>query len=492
MTALSSAAALKVLFAASEIAPFAKTGGLGDVAGSLPPALARLGLEVLLVMPLHRQVDRQAHGLTNSGLTLRVPAGGRPYPATVWEGRLPGCRVFFLENQELFDRPALYGLPGGDFNDNPLRFVWFCRGVIELARALDFRARVVHAHDWQTALLPAMLSTGAWDPGPLAGAVTVLTIHNLAYQGIYPRPAFGLTGLPAWLDSPRGSEFWGNTSLLKAGLVTARALTTVSPTYAQEIQTPDGGHGLEGVLLERRTDLHGILNGADYGQWSPEADPLLPAVFSAGDLAGKQACRRALLETLGLEPAGPQTTVLGSVGRLAYQKGVDLLPAALPRLLLDDVRVCLLGSGEAQYEEPLKRLAAAYPWRLGLKLTFSEDLAHLITAGCHALMMPSRYEPCGLNQIYALRYGTAPVVRATGGLKDTVLPFDPLTGQGTGFVFDHFSPGELTCALREALWTRARPGLWDRLMQNAMAQDFSWQRSAQAYASLYASLLETG
>jgi starch synthase len=293
MTALSSAAALKVLFAASEIAPFAKTGGLGDVAGSLPPALARLGLEVRLVMPLHRQVDRRAHKLADSGLRLSLPAGPRNYEAAVWQGSLPGCTVYFLENQELFDRPGLYGPPGGDFVDNPLRFVWFCRGVIELARALDYPAQVVHAHDWQTALLPAMLATGAWSPGPLTGAASVLTIHNLAYQGIYPRGAFGLTGLPAWLDSPQGCEFWGNTSLLKAGLVTARALTTVSPTYAQEIQTPEGGHGLEGVLAQRRHDLHGILNGVDYQEWSPQSDPYLPAAYGAADLRGKEQDRKS-------------------------------------------------------------------------------------------------------------------------------------------------------------------------------------------------------
>jgi starch synthase len=316
----------------------------------------------------------------------------------------------------------------------------------------------------------------------------VLTIHNLAYQGIYPRDTFKLTGLPAWLDSPQGSEFWGNTSLLKAGLVTARALTTVSPTYAREIQTPEGGHGLEGVLRQRRADLHGIINGADYQAWSPEADPHLPHGYSSADLRGKQACRQALLEVMGLEPAGPETSVLGFVGRMAHQKGVDLLPQTLPRLLLDDVRVCLLGSGEPHYEETLTRLAEAHPGRLGLKIQFSEHLAHLITAGSDALMMPSRYEPCGLNQIYALRYGTAPVVRATGGLKDTVQPFDPFTSQGTGFAFEHFSHQDLTCALREALWTRAHPRLWASLMQNAMAQDFSWDASARAYAQLYAQL----
>lgn len=479
---------LKVLFAASEIAPFAKTGGLGDVAGSLPPALAALGLEVRLVMPLHRQVDRQAHGLRNTGLVLNVPAGQGWFPAQVWEGALPGCRVFLLENHELFDREGLYGPPGGDFGDNPLRFTWFCRAVIELAKAQDFAARVVHAHDWQTALLPAILATGAWDPGPLRGAATVLTIHNLAYQGIYPRDSYAVTGLPSWLDSPQGLEFWGNISLLKGGLVTAKALTTVSPTYAREIQTPEGGHGLEGVLAQRRGDLHGILNGVDYEAWSPEHDPYLAAPYSSHDLAGKQRCRQALLETYGLKPAGPATTVLGFIGRLAYQKGVDLLAQALPRLMLDDVRVCILGSGERHYEELLARLAQEHPGRLAAKVVFSEELAHQVTAGSDVLMMPSRYEPCGLNQIYALRYGTPPLVRATGGLVDTVQPFEPLDGQGSGFVFERFHAGDMQCALREALWTHGQPRLWEPLVQNAMAQDFSWERSAQDYARLYAQL----
>ncbi len=494
MPSTSSTAGTKVLFAASEIAPFVKTGGLGDVTGSLPPALARLGLEPRLVMPLHRQVDRQARakdlGLRPTDLTLRVWAGGHDRPARVWEARLDGCLVYLLENHELFDREGLYGPPGGDYGDNPLRFTWFCRAVIELAKALDFPARVVHAHDWQTALLPAMLASGAWDPGPLQGAATVLTIHNAAYQGIYDRGAFAVTGLPPWLDSPLGMEFWGNVSLLKAGLVTARALTTVSPTYALEIQTPAGGHGLEGVITNRGGELRGILNGADYGVWSPEPDAHLPAAYSAGDLSGKRVCRQALLETFGLEPAGPGATVLGFVGRLAYQKGVDLLAQALPPILLDDVRLCLLGYGEPQYEAELRRLAGQHPGRLGLRFEFSDRLAHLVTAGCDVLTMPSRYEPCGLNQIYALRYGSAPLVRATGGLKDTVQAFDPLEMSGTGFVFQDFAARDLVCAAREALWTRARPGLWRALVQNAMAQDFSWDKSARAYADLYAELVE--
>ncbi|MFH1059101.1 MAG: glycogen synthase GlgA [Pseudomonadota bacterium] len=479
---------LKVLFVASEIAPLVKTGGLGDVAGSLPPALKRLGLEVRLVMPLYRQVDRAKHGLRPTGLTIRAAAGWREYAAAIWETRLDGCPVYLLDCPELFDRDGLYGPAGGDYPDNPLRFTWFCRAAIDLAKALDFAADVVHAHDWQTALVMAYLEAGGWDPGPLAGAATVFTIHNLAYQGIYERSVFGLTGLPAWLDAPAGLEFWGNCSLLKAGLVCARALTTVSPSYAQEITTPAGGHGLEGVLASRRAVLSGILNGVDYAVWSPENDPFLPATYSAHQPAGKLVCRDVLLRNFGLEPAGPNTAVIGYVGRLAHQKGVDLFPPTLPYLLLDDVRVCILGSGDHRYEQELKALAGRHPGRLGVRIAFSEELAHLITAGCDLFLMPSRYEPCGLNQIYSLRYGSAPVVRATGGLKDTVEPLDPLADTGTGFLFEGFGVRELLCAAREGLWAQARPKVWQNLQARAMAKDFSWEQSAARYAELYARL----
>ncbi len=479
---------LKVLFVASEMAPLAKTGGLGDVAGSLPPALVRLGCQVRAVMPLYREVDRQAHGVRPSGLQVKVEVAGRRLAAQVHEGWVDGCQVYLLDCPEFFDRDGLYGPPGGDFADNPVRFTWFCRAAIELARTLDFAADVVHVHDWQTALLPAYLEAGGWDLGPLRGAASVLTIHNLAYQGIYERGIFGLTGLPAWLDSPQGLEFWGNCSLLKAGLVTARALTTVSPTYAWEITTPEGGHGMEGVLASRKAALCGILNGVDYAVWSPENDPLLPEQYSATDLRGKTACRDSLLRQMALEPAGPRTAVLGYIGRFAYQKGVDILADALPYLLLDDVRICILGSGDQHYQDQLTALAREHPGRLGVRVAFSEEMAHLITAGSDILLMTSRYEPCGLNQIYALRYGAVPVVRATGGLKDTVEPYDPLTKRGTGFWIQGFGGKEVVAAVREALWTKARPQEWSGLVARGMAQDFSWEQSARRYAELYARL----
>lgn len=481
---------LKILMAASEIAPLAKTGGLGDVAGSLPPALHGLGLEVRLVMPFYRQVRTTASEAVDTGLRVEAPVGGDRLGAEVWQTSLNGCPLYLIKQDSFFDRDGLYQDKKGDFPDNHLRFIFFCRAVIELARALDFQADIVHLHDWQTGLVPAYLKSKVMDPGPLAKAKSLFTIHNLAYQGIYGSDVFGQTGLPPEMGGIGGLEFWGNISFLKAGLVFGDALTTVSPTYAFEIQTPEGGMGMEGVLASRQADLSGILNGADYDSWSPESDPYLPTKFSAHDLAGKAACREALCKAFELEPPSPAATVIGFVGRLTWQKGMDILAEAAPRLLLDDVRLCILGTGEPHLEAQAKELAKAHPGRVGVQLLFSEKLAHLMQGGADILVMPSRFEPCGLNQLYALKYGTVPVVRATGGLKDTVEPFNPLTGQGTGFWFEQPTAPDLLAALREALWTKARPELWQKLQQNAFSCDFSWSHSAAQYAELYQRLAE--
>ena len=304
-----------------------------------------------------------------------------------------------------------------------------------------------------------------------------------------PRHQFAFTGLPPQLDNPEGVEYWGNISFLKAGLNFAHAITTVSPTYAQEILDPVGGRGMEGLLLKRRQVLSGILNGADYEQWDPASDPLLPAHYSHRDFAGKKVCQTALLEKFELDPVGPQQAVLGFVGRLVQQKGIDLITQVAPYLLLDSLRICVLGTGDAYYEEQLAALAREYPGKVGVKFKFSENLAHLIQAGSDLLLMPSRFEPCGLNQLYAMRYGTPPVVHATGGLRDTVEPFNPLNGQGVGFVLERVLPHDLLCAVREGLWTKNHPQLWDQVRKNAMAQDHSWRRSAQTYAQLYLDLV---
>jgi starch synthase len=476
---------LKVLMAASEIAPLAKTGGLGDVTGSLPPALHGLGIEVRSVMPFYRQVAAAAPDAIDTGLRLEAPIGTDRLSAEVWQTQLKGSPVYLIKQDSLYGRDGLYQNRGGDFPDNHRRFMFFSRAVIELAKALDYDADVLHLHDWQTGLAAAYLKSAFMDNGPLAGAKTLFTIHNLAYQGVFHSGIFAQTGLPPEMSGVGGLEFWGNISFLKAGLVFSDALTTVSPTYAYEIQTPEGGMGMEGVLTSRQRDLTGILNGADYSNWSPETDPYLPAKFSADDLSGKKVCRDALCRAFELEPPGPDTTVVGFVGRLAWQKGMDILAEAAPRLLLDDVRLCILGTGEPHLEAQAKELANANGGRVGVQLLFSEELAHLVQGGADIMVMPSRFEPCGLNQIYALKYGTVPVVSATGGLKDTVEPFNPLSGQGTGFWFERSMAPDLLAALREALWTKARPELWKQLQQNAFRCDFSWDRSAVQYAELY-------
>ncbi len=476
---------LKVLMVASEIAPLAKTGGLGDVAGSLPPALGGKGLEVRLVMPFYRQVLAAASNPIDTGLRLEASVGEDRLSAEVWQTQLNGCPVYLIKQDSLYDRDGLYQGEDGDFPDNAQRFIFFSRAVIELARALDYAADVVHLHDWQTGLIAAYLKSPLLSSGPLAKAKTLFTIHNLAYQGVFGSKVFSQTGLPPEMSGIGGLEFWGNISFLKAGLVYSDALTTVSPTYAWEIQTSESGMGMEGILASRQADLSGILNGADYSSWSPESDPYLPKAFSAGDLSGKEICRQALCQAFELEPPGPETTVIGFVGRLAWQKGMDILAEAAPRLLMDDVRLCILGTGEPHLEAQAKELASAHSGRVGVRLLFSEELAHLVQGGADIMVMPSRFEPCGLNQIYALKYGTVPVVRATGGLKDTVEPFNPLTGQGTGFWFERSMAPDLLSALREVLWTKARPNLWRQLQQNAMSCDFSWSRSAGQYAELY-------
>lgn len=481
-----------VWFVSPEAVPFASTGGLGEVAGSLPRALAGLGAEVHLVMPLYGQVDRAAHGVKPSGPALSVPMPSGEVVAQVHQARLGPCPVHFIAQERYFGRPGLYGTPQGDFPDNAERFVFFCRAALALPAALGLAVDVVHCHDWQTALAPVYVAAGLAGPDPASRPATVLTIHNLAYQGIFPSEQFWLTGLPDSYNHPRGLEYWGNLSFLKAGLLAADALTTVSPGYSAEILQPEHGRGLEGVLQSRAPWLHGILNGADYDRWSPASDALLPARFSPDDLGGKLVCRDALLREFGLDPADEQTTVMGYVGRLAEQKGVDLILEALPKMLMDQVRLVILGQGDAAIESAVSRAAKEHPGQVGVKLAYDDRLAHLVQAGSDLLLMPSRFEPCGLNQMHAMRYGTIVAAHATGGLKDTIEPFDPKTGQGTGFLFRYPQADQLLHAVREALWTKARTALWGRLMANAMAADFSWDRSAAAYLKLYQDLMAGG
>jgi starch synthase len=483
--------ALRILFVTAEVTPFARTGGLGDVNGTLPKILAESGHDVRVVMPFYQTVRDGAFPMTELLTDLQVPLVIGTRVVRVWQGQLPGQEessahvpVYFIEQDDFFARPGLYGTETGDYPDNAMRFIFFSRAALALAERLEWFPHVFHCHDWHTALIPAFLRFLPGLDSRMTSAASVFTIHNFAYQGVFPSWALAFTGLPFSLFQTDGVEFFGFMNFMKAGLCYAAQLTTVSPTYADEISTPEFGFGLDGAVRARRHALVGILNGADYAVWNPETDPRIEACYSAADLSGKAACKTALLRTYGL-PADSHTPLIGFISRLVDQKGIDVLAGALNSLLGLNLRLVILGSGDPRYEQFLSWQARAYPERIGVRIGFDEPLAHQIEAGSDGFLMPSRYEPCGLNQIYSLRYGTIPIVRATGGLRDTVVPFDPATGQGTGFLFQEPTPHALVAAVQTALNVFADQTAWQRLIQNAMAQDFSWTRSAAQYIDLY-------
>jgi starch synthase len=496
------------LLTASEVVGFAKTGGLADVAGALPAALARRGHDCAVVMPLYHCARTSASPVEATPFRFRVPVGDRGYEGRIWRSHLPGSEVpvYLIEQADFFDRdnPALgHGLyqftpTGGgkrDYPDNCARFLFLGRAVCEVMRALNFWPDVLHANDWQTAFAPVFLREvysrhPDLDLRPNYRKVRVLlTLHNLAYQGSFWHWDMNLTDLDWALFNPRQLEFYGNLNFLKAGIVYSDLLNTVSPTYAREIQTPYYGCGLQGVLSERRDRLSGIVNGVDYSVWDPTRDPYLAAPFSADELQpGKARCKETLQRLEGLEPR-PEAPLLGVVARLAEQKGIDLVAAAAPALLDAGAQLVVLGDGEPWYQRQLEELRGRYPGRVGLSFRFDEELAHRIEAGSDLFLMPSRYEPSGLNQLYSLRYGALPVVRATGGLADTVTNTTPETlaaGTATGFSFVAQTPEALRdTTLRALALYRDRPADWQRVMATAMRQDWSWDRSAAEYERLY-------
>lgn len=477
---------LKVLFVSPEVVPFAKTGGLADVAGSLPKALKGLGCDIRLVMPLYHSVRQEKYGLKKVLENLPIPLGRRPLPADIYQGQLEeGLPVYFIERDEFYDRGNLYGSSKGDYFDNDNRFVYFSQGTLMAARILDFKPDIIHCHDWQTGLIPAHLHFGRTIDPFFRNAASVFTIHNMAYQGSFPKEIVELAGLPGESFSPSGLEFWGRANLLKAGIVYSQIINTVSRKYSREIQTHEYGYGLEGILSFRKDDLFGIVNGVDYDLWNPKTDPFLAAHYTPEDLSGKKACKKDLLECYHLPEDRMEHPVLGIISRLADQKGFDLLAEIMGRLLKEDLSLVVVGTGEEKYHSFFSQLAEQYPKKVGVCLYFDNTLAHKIEAGSDLFLMPSLYEPCGLNQIYSLKYGTIPVVRATGGLDDTIIPFDSRTGEGTGFKFKGYQAGELWVAIQLALAVYQNKKKWQQLMKNAMAQDFSWTASAREYIKLY-------
>ncbi len=487
---------LRILFMASEVEPFAKTGGLADVAGALPAALAGLGHDVRILMPRYRGVDARAGEMRVLVPRLRVLLGDREVEGALLEGRTSSdVPVYFLGHDHYYDRDGLYGTVDGDYWDNCERFIFFCRGGLEALLQIGepggrpWQPQVVHCNDWQTGLVPVYLRTLYRDHPSLGRLATLFTIHNLAYQGVFWHYDMPMTGLGWDLFTPAGIEFYGKLNFLKAGLVFSDLLTTVSRTYAREIRTAAFGNGLEGVLEERSHDLHGVVNGIDYEVWNPAKDPVLPQPYSADDPAGKAVCREVLRGQLGLETApGP---VVAMVTRLVEQKGMDLVLQALPGMLAEGCQVVLVGSGDASLEAAFAESARQHPGQVAVRIGYEADLARRVYAGADCLLMPSRYEPCGLSQLIALRYGTVPVVRRTGGLTDTVTEFDPARRAGTGFALDAFTVEALLDAVRRAASAYRQPAVWKALVRNAMTQDFSWEASAREYVTLYGKALKS-
>jgi starch synthase len=474
---------LSIVMISSEAVPFAKTGGLADVVGALPRALARYGHRVTVFLPRYRGA---AAG--NVVAAFPVSLNGRTLAPRFHRHDLErGVTAVLIDSPELYDRDALYGIGNNDYPDNAFRFAFMSKAALEFAgRHLD-PVDVVHAHDWQAGLAPLYLETLYHHHPVLGGAASVFTVHNLAYQGLFGPDLMPSLDLAWQLFAVEGIEYWGRISFLKAGINFSTLITTVSPTYAREVQTPEFGFGFEGILRRRSRDLAGILNGIDTERWNPMTDPALPEPFGASNLSGKRAAKREMLKTLGLpcDAEALAAPAVGIVSRMVDQKGFDLLSDAVSDLLRLGATYVLLGSGDPKYEAQWRKLAEANPLKVAVRIGFDDRLAHLIEGGSDLFLMPSRFEPCGLNQMYSLRYGTVPVVRAVGGLDDTVVNFNPKTVEGTGFKFRAYTGRALTRALRCALQVYRDPGLWRSLQQAGMRQDYSWAASAREYVSVY-------
>ncbi len=481
---------IKVLMVSPEMYPLAKTGGLADVLGYLPKNLCQLGLDVRVVVPFYLSATQANVNIRPfiKGLSAQLGDVFLTYDVYVTEP-ISGVVVYLIHREDLYFRPNLYRWEYGDYYDNYERFCFFSHAVMGLLMALDSSIQIIHCHDWQTALIPALLKSRYWGER-LSNAKTVFTVHNVAYQGIYPGHKFYLTGLDHlrfW--NPGALEYWGNVNLLKAGIVFSHKITTVSPTHAQELKDPAVARGLEGVFKERAADLMGILNGVDYDIWNPQKDPYIAREFGPTSLENKILCKKEVLDRFNIHPMDINVPLLGMVTRLDYQKGIDLLLWSLDSLMSRDLYLVLLGDGDIRYKEELQKASERHKGRFAVKFEMNEPLAHKIIAGCDAILIPSLYEPCGLTQMYALKYGTIPIARKVGGLADTIRHWSERDLSGTGFLFNDYDVNGLLWAVDECLKVYFNPALWKGLILNAMDMDFSWQRSAMAYLELYTSIL---
>lgn len=475
---------MNILFVSPEVFPFARAGGLGDVSYHLPLALADRGHRLWVITPKHRKTEDAGFQLAKNGRPIKVPLSWREKKADIFTSRLrDGIEVVFIACDELFNREGLYGNEFGDYEDNAERFIFFCRAVMETVKLMDLQPDIIHCHDWTSGLIPLYVQTIYRDFPNIRRAATLFTFHNLGSQGLFWHYDFAMTGLGWEHFTPEGVEFHGQLNMTKAGLIAADLISTVSHKYAREVLTPDYGFGLEGVLQSRASSLHAVLNGVDYNVWNPELDQDIAANFSPGRIEAKTECRNDLARIFDL--AHDDLTIIGVISRLVDRKGFDLIKDAMPRLLEMPLKMVFMGMGEDKYHVLLKEIAEANPSRIGLKITYDNKLAHKIMAGADIFMMPSRFEPCGLEQLYGLKYGTVPLVRDTGGLDDTVIDLTAHPESGTGFKFHEYTAQALLATVSEAIALYQDKNRWHQVIGRGMSCDFSWTKAAAEYEALY-------
>ncbi len=478
---------MKIIFVSSEIVPFASTGGLGDVCAALPKALVEEGIEAIRMIPLYQDIDREKFGIVKCDVELHIPLGHAWFFGTVWTQESDGVRTYFIHSDEFFERLGLYGSVDHGYGDNFERFLFFQKAVVKLIDLWNMKPDVVHCNDWQAGLIPMLLRCGIDGNYRNGDEKTVITIHNLAHQGWAPAEKFYMTQLPENCYTMHTLEFYGEINTLKGGLVSATVINAVSPNYAKEIKTERFGCKLEGVLMQRQSSLHGILNGIDYEVWDPSHDKYLAANYSAADLSGKKLCKAALQKACGFTE-DPKVPLLGVITRLVPQKGIDVLIGAMDAIISKGVQVVILGSGDDHYEETCREWAQRWPEQVCSWIEFSHEKAHQIEAGIDIFLMPSEFEPCGQNQLYSMRYGSVPVVHGVGGLEDSVVDFGEKGG--TGFKFHHYTSDVFFNCVKRALEVYANTTRWKILMKRGMKQDFSVVHMARDYIELYTELLE--
>jgi starch synthase len=482
---------MKVLIASPELYPFVKTGGLADVTGSLPKILKKLGIEARVILPKYKGMEEFGFPLRYRNYKISCQVSQAFIEAEIVESEYDGVTAYLVEKDEYYYRDYLFSTPDGDYLDNAERFTFFSKSILEAIKVLDFVPDVLHCNDWETALVPFLLKTLHKDDPQLKDVATLLTIHNLGYQGLFWHHDMHLLNVGWEYFTPDYIEFFGKINFLKAGIVFSDILNTVSKHYSMEIQTPEFGHGLDGILRTRKSDLYGIVNGIDYEEWSPEKDRFLPAQYSADDMSNKLVCKKNLQEAFSL-PVNQEIPLLATISRLADQKGFDLIYSSLEEMLAlgGGLQYIVLGTGDRKYHDLFTGLAKKFSKSFAIKIVYDNSLAHLLEAGADMFLMPSRYEPCGLNQLYSLRYGTVPIVRGVGGLEDTIIDYTVAPTEGTGFKFYDYSKTSLLDGIERALNVYRSKDNWSRLMRTCMAADFSWERSAREYVGLYRKAIE--